>query len=202
MIYETTLPYGASWGADDTIIFSRGENGIWRVPAAGGAAQAIIKPDGTKGELKLLSPQILAAEGAILFTVTHTPLPKWDDDTEVVVQRLTTGVRKVLVYGGADARYLPSGHLLYLRKGTLMAVAFDHRSLELTGGAGSLLYAPGGIFPDPERSLVWVDRNGSAEPLSLPLRPYASPRVSPDGGRFLVWTQGEAMSGCTISHAA
>jgi Tol biopolymer transport system component len=102
-----------------------------------------------------------------------------------------------------------------------MAVPFDLQQLTATGGAvaliaevmqsantpnessesgagqfsisatGSLLYAPGGIFPDPERSLAWVDRNGAAEPLPLSPRPYASPRVSPDGRRFLVWTQGD-----------
>ena len=137
------------------------------------------------------------------------------------MQVLASGERKVLVHGGADGRYLPSGHLLYLRKGALTAVPFDLHDLAATGGAvalipdvmqsvntpneaseggagqfsvsstGSLLYAPGGIFPDPERSLAWVDRNGSAEPLPLPSRPYVSPRLSPDGQRFLVWTQGD-----------
>jgi serine/threonine-protein kinase len=220
-ICDTTLPYGASWGADDTIVFSRGPDGLWRVPAAGGTAQAVIKPDPMKGELKLLLPQFLPGDQAILFTVIHTPLPTWQDDTEVVVQVFATGERKVLVHGGADGRYLPSGHLLYLRKSTLMAVPFDLQHLAATGGAvaliadvmqsantpnetsesgagqfsvsatGSLLYAPGGIFPDPERSLAWVDRNGSAEPLPLSSRPYLSPRISPDGRRFLVWTQGD-----------
>ena len=153
----------------------------------------------TKGELKFLLPQILPGDGAILFTITHAPFPTWDDDTEVVVQVLASGERKVLVHGGADGRYLPSGHLLYLRKSTLMAVPFDLQQLAATGGAvaliadvmqsvntpnessesgagqfsvsatGSLLYAPGGIFPDPERSLAWVDRNGAAEPLPLSL---------------------------------
>ena len=220
-ICETTLPFGASWGTDDTIVFSRSREGLWRVPAAGGTPQAVIKPDTTKGELKFQLPQILPGNGAIVFTVTHTPLPTWDDDTEVVVHVLATGERKVLVRGGADARYLPSGHLLYLRKGTLMAVSFDLQQLAPTGGAvaliadvmqsvntpneayesgagqfsvsatGSLLYAPGGIFPDPERSLAWVDRNGSAESLPLASRPYLNPRLSPDGRRFLVWTQGD-----------
>ena len=139
MICETTLPYGASWGADDTIIFSRGREGLWRVPAAGGTAQAIIKPDTTKGELKLLSPQFLPGDEAILFTVTHTPFPTWEDDTEVVVQVLASGERKVLVHGGADGRYLPSGHLLYLRKSTLMAVPFDLQRLAATGGAVALI---------------------------------------------------------------
>ncbi|HEY7188632.1 MAG TPA: protein kinase, partial [Vicinamibacterales bacterium] len=221
MICETTFPYGATWGADDTIVFSRGIEGLWRVPAAGGTAQAVIKPDSTKGEAKLLLPQILPGDEAILFTVIHTALPKWDDDTELVVQRLKTGERKVLVRGGADARYLRSGHLLYLQKSTLMAVPFDLQHLAATGGpvpllanvmqavntpneisesgagqfsisaTGSLLYASGGIFPDPERSLAWVDRNGSAEPLTLPSRPYSAPRISPDGRHFLFWTQGD-----------
>jgi serine/threonine-protein kinase len=220
-ICETTLPFGASWGADDTIVFSRAGRGLWRVPAAGGTAQSLIKPDRAKGESKFLVPQILPGNGAILFTVTHTPLPMWDDDTEVVAQVLATGERKVLVHGGADARYLPSGHLLYLRKGTLMAVPFDLQDLTVTGGAvalitdvmqsgnttnegtdsgagqfsvsstGSLLYAAGGLFPDPERSLAWVDRSGSVEPLPLASRAYMSPRLSPDGRQLLIWTQGD-----------
>jgi hypothetical protein len=32
----------------------------------------------------------------------------------------------------ADARYVPTGHLLFLRRGTLMAVGFDLRRLEVT----------------------------------------------------------------------
>ena len=158
-------------------------------PPPAGRAQAIAKPDTKKGELKYLLPQILPGGQTVLFTVTHTPLPTWDD-TEIVAQSLATGKRTVLIHGGADGRYLRSGHLLYLRRGTLMAVPFDLERLEVTGGAvaliadvmqaantpsessdsgagqfsvsesGSLLYLPGGIFPDPERSLVWVDRTG------------------------------------------
>ena len=166
--------------------------------AAGGTAQALAKPDTKKGELKYLLPQILPGGRTVLFTVTHTPLPTWDD-TEIVAQSLATGERTVLVRGGADGRYLRSGHLLYLRRGTLMAVPFDLERLEVTGGAvaliadvmqaantpseasdsgagqfsvsesGSLLYLPGGIFPDPERSLVWVDRSRQrVQPLALP----------------------------------
>ena len=165
-------------------------------------------------------PQILPGGRAVLFTVTHTPLPTWDD-TEIVAQSLATGERTVLVHGGADGRYVRSGHLLYLRRGTLMAVPFDLQRLEVAGGAvaliadvmqagntpneasdsgagqfsvsesGSLLYVPGGIFPDPERSLVWVDRTGAVQPLALPARAYLSPRLSPDGHRVVLWTQGD-----------
>ncbi len=220
-ICDTPVAFGASWGSDDTIIFSRGlSQGLWRVSAAGGTAQAVATPDRTKGELKYLLPQILPGDRAILFTVTHSPLPTWDD-TEIVAQSLATGERTVLVKGGADGRYLRSGHLLYVRRGTLMAVPFDLARLEVTGGAvaliadvmqagntpsevsdsgagqfsvsesGSLLYVPGGLFPDPERSLVWVDRTGAEQSLPLPTRPYLSPRLSPDGHRAVFWTQGD-----------
>ena len=190
------------------------------MPAAGGLAQAIAVPDTKNGELKYLLPHLLPGGQTVLFTVIHTPLPTWED-TEIVAQSLATGKRTVLIRGGADARYLRSGHLLYLRRGTLMAVPFDLVRLEVTGGAvaliadvmqsantpsessesgagqfsvsdsGSLLYLPGGMFPDAERSLAWVDRAGKVQPLALPARAYLSPRISPDGLRVVLWTQGD-----------
>ena len=57
--------------------------------------------------------------------------------------------------------------------------------------SASLLYLPGGIFPSPERSLVWVDRTDAPKPLPLPARAYLSPRLSPDGQRVVFWTQGD-----------
>src|SRR5207245_2665953 len=117
-----------------------------------------------------------------------------------------TGEQKVLVEGGADARYVPTGHLLYVREGTLLAVPFDPARLEVTGGVtglvegvmqevntasitgdtgaaqfsvsgdGALIYLPGGIA-DPEASLVWVDRNGATEPLPVAPRNLISPRL-------------------------
>ena len=99
-----------------------------------------------------------------------------------------------------------------------MAVPFDLARLEVTGGpvgivegvvqaanipssvmdsgaaqfsfseTGSLLYVPGGIYPDREDSLVWVDREGAAEALVIPKGPYFAPRLSPDGRRIAVFT--------------
>ena len=45
---------------------------------------------------------------------------------------------------------------------------------------GSLVYLPGTM---PERTLVWVDREGQEERLSAPPRAYGYPRISPDGTR-------------------
>ena len=57
--------------------------------------------------------------------------------------------------------------------------------------SGSLVYLPGGVFPDPERFLVWVDRlTGLVQPLAAPPRAYQRPRLSRDGRRISLWTQG------------
>jgi Tol biopolymer transport system component len=59
--------------------------------------------------------------------------------------------------------------------------------------SGALAYIPGGVVPDAQRTLVWVDRNGKAVPLSLSLRSFKDVRLSPDGQRVAVSTFGMNM---------
>ena len=47
--------------------------------------------------------------------------------------RSRRGNEKSLIKGGADARYLPTGHLVYAVGGSVVAVAFDVQRLEATG---------------------------------------------------------------------
>ena len=42
-----------------------------------------------------------------------------------MAQSVTTGERTVLIDGGQDGRYLPTGHLVYLLNNVLFAVPFD-----------------------------------------------------------------------------
>jgi Tol biopolymer transport system component len=56
--------------------------------------------------------------------------------------------------------------------------------------SGMLVYATGG-FKEAEYNLVFVDRKGVSAPVGTPLhRPYAFPRLSPDGRRMVVTVQG------------
>jgi len=125
---------------------------------------------------------------------------------------LKSGERKVLVEGGSDARYVPTGHLLYVRSGTLLAVPFDLKRLEVNGAAvpivegvgmdpvfgaaefspsadGSVAYVPRGSSGG-DRTLVWVDRRGAAQPLAAPPREYTAARLSPDGKRVALAIEG------------
>jgi Tol biopolymer transport system component len=54
---------------------------------------------------------------------------------------------------------------------------------------GVLAYLAGTADVD-DRTLVWVDRQGKAEPLPAPSRPYEVPRLSPDGTQVAFVTSG------------
>ena len=172
--------------------------------SAGGEPTVLTKPDRERGEADHLWPQFLPGGQAVLFTIT--PTTGGIDASQVAVLDLRTGTQKILVRGGSQAQYVPSGHLVYAAAGTLRAVAFDLNRLEVIGTPipvlpqvvtlpngtaefdvardGTLVYVPGGAAAAPARTLVWVDRQGREEAIkAAPARAYASPRLSPDGTR-------------------
>jgi serine/threonine-protein kinase len=144
---------------------------------------------------------------SVLFTI-GTPAGNVDwDKAQLVVQTLKSGARKTLHDGGSDGRFLPTGNIVYALRGTLFAIPFDLKRLEVTGGAvplvegvqrsfsgaaqfgfsgnGSLIYVPGPVSGTgaSQISLAIIDRKGTVEPLKLAPGPYSFPRVSLDGKR-------------------
>ena len=128
------------------------------------------------------------------------------------MQSLESDERRVLIEGGADARYVPTGHLVYALGNVLYAIAFDADSLTVSGGPvpivegvrrgpagttglahfsfsdqGSLVYVSGAAISS-DRTLALVGRNGVVEPLSVPPAQYLTPRLSPDGEKLVVQT--------------
>ena len=101
------LIVGASWGSDGTIVFGQRAGGLFRVSAAGGNAEPLTTLDATQGESSHRLPFVLPGSQAVLFTVTYAQSQQWDA-TDIAVQSLATGERKVLIKGGADARYVPT----------------------------------------------------------------------------------------------
>jgi len=208
--------FGGTWDRD-TIIFSpQWTSGLISVPASGGTTQKIttVSPAGeNRGHLW---PEFLPGGKAVLFTVfTGGSL----EDFQIAAADVATGKQTILVKGGTCGRYARTGHLLYVRAGTLFAAPFDPDRLALTGTAvpvvgdvfentnggadyavspaGTLVYSPGGLQLTP-RSLLWVDRAGKATPASQLRRSFGSPRVSPDGKRVAMVVQGETYDVWTL----
>jgi len=209
-ICPATLPYGMSWGTDG-IVIGQGEAGILRVSPNGGKPERLVS---VQKDERAHGPQILPSGLAVLFTLSkgESAADPWDE-AQVVVQSLASGARKTLIDGGTDARYLPTGHLVYAVGGNILAVPFDPDRQEVTGGpvavlegvrraagaatgtaqlsvsnTGSLMYVVGPAVArtDNTRSIVLADRNGETTLLSVPPRAYVHPRVSRDGARLAV----------------
>jgi serine/threonine-protein kinase len=197
--------YEGTWAPDDTIIFQHPVTlGLWRVSAGGGPPEALTSPDVTKGEQVHSWPEILPGGKAVLYSV-HTADAVATDDSHIAVLSLETGEEKLLLEGGHDPRYAPTGHLVYARAGSLRAAKFDLERLEVTEpsvevlagvrthqnrGApffafarnGTLVYVAGG--PQPDRELVWVSRQGVPSAITPDERGYFNARLSPDGQRI------------------
>ena len=128
------LPRGASWSADGTIVFATNvdQTGLFRVAAGGGTPEALTTPDAAKGERLHQWPEILPGGRAVLFTIDRireTP----GENTQVAVLDLATRQWKIVIPQGSNARYTPSGHLVYAVAGSLRAVRFDLDQLEVRG---------------------------------------------------------------------
>ena len=203
---------GGSWADDDTIYFVGAmPGGVMRVPASGGQPKEVAKIDFVDGERMHKYPCALPGGKAVLFTVSTADTETFDD-ARIVGLNIETGQRGTLVEGGTHPLYSPSGHLVYARGGNLLAIRFDAKRLKVTGqpftvleeilmsvnsgvanydisASGDLIYVPG-TADKGARTLVWVDRDGKAEPLPLPPRSYLHPRFSPDMRQLAIEIEG------------
>ena len=121
-------PQGASWGADDMILYGEAD-GIMQVPGASGTPVLLMQGEDGK---RLYRPQVLPNGEWVLFTAAAEGTAS--DEGQIVAQSITTGERMLLIEGGHDGRYVPSGHLVYVSNNVLLAVPFDVDSLKVTGG--------------------------------------------------------------------
>jgi serine/threonine-protein kinase len=204
---DSPAPRGASWGRDGRIVFSPlTTGGLSSISTAGAIPDNLTTPDSDKGEKSHRWPEELPGNRNILYT-------NWTGsrfDIEVLV--VESGERKRLIEDGSYARYVPTGHLVFVRGGNLFAVPFDTRRLEVVGpeisliedvavdpftGAavfdfdrdGLLVYAPGGpVLPSAEGigRLLRSSRQGVADTLLPAERVFQLPRLSPDGTELVV----------------
>jgi Tol biopolymer transport system component len=194
------MPFGMNWGADG-VVFGQGGDGILRVSPNGGQPEVLVKV--RDGELAH-GPQVLRNGEVVLFTLA-TGEGQWDS-AQIVVQSIRSGERRIVRTGGTDARYLPTGHLVYAVGGTLFAVRFDLARLAVVGDhapvvqgirrgtgepgtaqfsvseTGSLIYLGGPLLATAiQRVLAEVDRSGHVVRLKLPEGLYLAPRYAPAG---------------------
>jgi serine/threonine-protein kinase len=129
VICTAANPFGVNWAQDGTILFGQGPDGIFRVSAEGGAPAVVAHGDGS-GDV-YYGPELLPDGRTLLFTID--PLSRRADSApgdhaNVVIQDLESGSRRVIVQGGTQGRFVPTGHVVFARQQALWALRFDPRS--------------------------------------------------------------------------
>jgi serine/threonine-protein kinase len=192
-----------SWGDDGNIILTLTANGgLSRISPVGGTPAPVTEL--TQGENSHRWPQVLPGSKSVLFTAMQVSIGA--DGANIESMTLADHRRKTLVRGGTFGRYLPSGHLVYVSRGTLFAVPFDLEKLELRGTptpvldqvsysifgsaqfdfsqGGTVVYRSGG--GNGLVTVQWLDDSGKNQPLLTKAGAYGRPRVSPDGQRLAI----------------
>ena len=195
---------GGSWGDEGTIVFAPTlSSGLFRVPAGGGTPEELTKLE--KGETSHRWPQVLPGAQAAVFT---TGISTTWAEARIESVSLRTRERKRLLEGGTSPRYLPTGHLVFGRVASLLAVPFDASRLEVRGsavpilegvetlnndaGAAKFTVSAGGVLAylppaSAQAALTWMTRSGVAQPTGAPERAYGlDATLSPRGDRAAV----------------
>jgi len=198
---------GAAWGDDGKVYYASANDGIRAVSENGGHPETLTVPDREKAEKTHRYPDLLPGGKGVLFTLGTSSIASYDD-AMIALLSLETGKIRVLLEGGTNPHYSPSGHIVFARGGGLKAVPFDLDSLRVTappfdllegvvtsegyGSAhyafsdnGTLVFTPGG----PENyhyEIFLLDLDGNVDLLPLPSKPYGDAQFSPDGRKLAI----------------
>jgi len=192
------LPSGA-WSSQGMIIYSRQTiEPLFAVPAGGGDPKPLTRLDRARQDRFHGYPHFLPDGRHFLFLVMSAK----PENSGVYVGSLDSPETKRVLSVASEAQYAPSGHLLYVRDGTLMAQRFDAARLEVSGEAfpvaehvaadsifGAAIFTVSGngalIFRNGQgggnTQLQWFDRTGKPLTVAGPPGDYLNPELSPDG---------------------
>jgi serine/threonine-protein kinase len=194
---------GGTWMSDGSIVYTRAsEFGLSTVSSDGGPSRVLTTLDVARGEWGHWRPEALPGGNVVIFTNYAAASKR----SRIEALDLRSGKRTLLVEDAVNAHHAPSGHLLFVRGGTVFAVRFDARRLTTSGsevpvledvfsnramGQAAYAVAPNGTLAYIKASswatktqVVWLDRTGQERPAMPDPGRYFQPRLSPDGKRI------------------
>ncbi len=190
--------FDGSWGPNDTILIGTAFSGILAVSAQGGPPSVLVPPQPGIIQLK---PRALPDGKTFLYVRGR---PGSFEEWEGVMRSFQKEDDTVVLRGTNQVIYTPTGHLLYARLPDLFVVPFDLAARRSTGDPvrvaqnvdytnaggttqfalsdnGTLVYLAAQGTGGMKSRLATVDRAGKATVLSLDVRDYSDPKISPDG---------------------
>jgi len=185
----------AAWGDQDRIAFNVGMASISLISAAGGPLTELVK----RTDVKCTRPSFLPGGRRVIFDCGTTA-----DPNERTIEMLDIDTRRtsVLLKGGAQPVFSPTGHLLYVRTdrsgsehGTIYSVGFDLSSSRVTTApvprvSDVLIFQP---YPSGGRAHYGVDQDGSI---------YYVPDDNAKREKELVWLDPHGRVSAATTHVA
>jgi eukaryotic-like serine/threonine-protein kinase len=196
-------PEGTSTWHGDTILFVQysKDPGIYRVNAAGGKPELIVRPEPNYS--LPWWPQFLPDGKHFLYLVFRQRAGEFDH--ELRIGSLDGGTPKKLSSTIDSRAMYANGNLLFVRDGTLLAQPFDLDKARLTGeakpivdnvhyffntGLAAFSVSENGVLAwraaVRNSRLVWLDRSGVELSVIGSAGFQADGRLSPDGHRYAV----------------
>jgi serine/threonine protein kinase len=209
---------GGTWGPDGTIIFGSTSGPLMRVSASGGAATPLTTLDAARQDVGHLNPSLLRDGRHFLYTRNSKVAGNsglWVGSLDAAPDsqpgaRLLATSQGAIVAPGSDST---PDYVLFTRDGSLLAQAFDMKTLTLVGdttqivervGIGPATYAQAWVSdsgtlvyrrPEPPGGGIpaFFDRTGRERSVVAGINdsPSLYPRLSPDGTRLAIFIAGD-----------
>lgn len=203
-----------AWLDDGSIVFMKaGSRVVRRVSEAGGAITELYSDSNAVREVEALP----GSRGILL---SRCPASSNCTNRDIWVLNLKSGTVHPVASGGVAARYLVTGHVLFVRTdGAALVIPFDLRALEPRGApipvfdsvainsnitplidittSGTLVMFRGAAGIEAQYNLVYVDRTGRETPIDMggPIRLTTLGNggwtLSPDGQRLAIGLSGD-----------
>jgi Tol biopolymer transport system component len=196
---DAPAPHGGDWNAEGVLLYGAA-GGISRVSADGSNHASVTVLDGSAGDYQHGWPEFLPDGRHFIYIVRS----RIESRTGLYLGSIDSSLRKRIMPAYSRVAYSFTGHLLFVRNGTLTAQPFDAERGELSGepialaapvkyhvasdGAfdvssnGILIYRVNEALPSTR--LLLVDRRGRELRAVTPAGFFRHPRFSPDGNRI------------------
>jgi serine/threonine protein kinase len=197
---EATTPVMAWWIDSDDVYFTENQQ----------TSLSRVSSDGTGKETVLTDPAH-SLGGTVLSGGTHVLAVKnfgiSNDHSDIVLIDIATQQATTLVRAGYAPIFIQSGHILFARANSLMAIRFDADAMEIIGepftlakdvsmeslfGISQVAGSKAGVLAFVYGSDIsvgkpaWVSSNGDVEYFDVPERVYGVVDLAPDDSRLAV----------------
>ncbi|SVD83025.1 uncharacterized protein METZ01_LOCUS435879, partial [marine metagenome] len=128
-ISDIESTFGAYWAEDNSIIYTNFRDGLLYKMTSAGRSPQLVEGQFSSNLIHSF-PYPINSDGALIYTVHPNESVSLGD---IYLLDASEGESTLLLEDGFNARYAPSGHIVFIRDGSLWAVPFDKDLLRIVG---------------------------------------------------------------------